>query len=975
MDSSEQTGFIEFAGLRLDLTAQHLVLDGRTIDLRPKSWALLKYMAQRPGQLLTKNELVDAIWTGRVVTEASLNQAVRDLRVVLGDDARAPRYIETVHRRGFRFIAGTEKKDGLPESVSRVDGTQDLVGREQESLELQGLLNLAATGQRQICFVTGEPGIGKTSLVQAFLENLPVQEEEPDILTGQGQCIDQHGEGEAYLPILEALDRLARGPRGEWVQKQLQRYAPTWLIQMPWLLPSSGLDYDSQLIAATPARMLREFCVFIESLTAEASLILWLEDLHWSDQATIDLLDALARRQEASRLLVLASYRPVDAAILGAAVGHLKQSLLQQQHASELTVELLSKQAVGKYLEEHFKEIPQLPELTDLVYETTDGNPLFVVTLVNHLIARQLLVHDEIHWRVTTPLESIQQESPDSLKSIIESQLQQASDEEMSLLETASVVGTEFSAQAVAKILALDLDLVEKTCDELARRGQFLVSSEAVEWPDNSVSQGYRFIHDVHRRALYDGISPSRLQRLHVRAGDTLEEGHTLQPDKVAAELALHFEIGRDPERAIVYLRLAAERAQRRSALGETASYLRRALEQVAALPQRDEHEQRELDLRKRLMRALITVSGYTAAEHSENLHRALELCENLQDRSSEIQILALQCTATILGGDIPATERNLVRARDIGKQIDDPILLSHEPTASGLTALAKGELKLAEENFKRSIEHLSEADLRAPTQVFGHDPTVVSLGYSTISAWLLGFPDEARQRGKLAITRSESIGTPQVLANALDLALTAEHLCGDVAKAQSLADALDNCMEKYGVEYAYSRPLAARNWLLLKAGKTEAAISGMQQDIERVQKTRHGLFFPIMYNTLAEALLQSGATTEGLEVINESLERMQGGERVLEAESWRLKGELLHAQGQNEPAQECFRKALEAAAKQFSLSLELRAANSLARLHLDTGLANDAGHKLEKILTQFKEGFDTADLREAKILCDRLPT
>ena len=973
MDAFVGEGFIEVAGLRLDLRAQRLALNGRTVDLRPKSWELLKYMAVRPGLLLAKDELLEALWGDRVVTEASLNQAVRELRKALGDDARSPQYIETVHRRGFRFIAGSEEHERSQQSNTATRGLKKMFGRKQDIARLQELLDLAAGGQRQFCFVTGEPGIGKTSVVQAFLDNLPAQVASEAPLIGLGQCIDQHGEGEAYLPILEALDRLARGPKGQLVLEQLQHYAPTWLIQMPWLLPSPDLAYDPQLLAATSTRMLREFCVFLESLAAETPLVLWLEDLHWSDQATIDLLGALAHRQESSRILVVASYRPVDAAILDAPVRQLKQSLVQHNSAIELSLELLTADAVGEYLAEHFEGIAQLAELTEIMYEMTDGNPLFVITLADYLAARQLLCRDQNRWTVSVPLDSIRKENPGSLKSIIELQLELAADKELLLLETASVVGTGFSARAIANMLALNLDEVEMACDQLAKRGQFLVTARSVEWPDNSVSQGYEFIHDVFRRTLYDRLSPARLQQLHVRAGEALEQGYSGQPNVVAAELALHFEIGRDPERAIAYLRLAAEGAQQRAAGGEATAYLKRALVQVAALPPRAENKQCELALRLRLMRVLMTTLGYSSAEHSRNLQRALELCENLRDGASEIQILALQCIAAILGGDIQAAEQAIGRAREVGMQFTDPVLLSHEPAASGITALAKGQLKMAEDHFKRSIELLSDADLREPTRLFGHDPAVGSLGYSTISVWLLGYPDEARRRGKLALARSESIGTPQVLVIGLDLALTAEHLCGDVDAARQLAAALDACMAKYGVEYPYSRPLAARNWLLLQSGDAPAAIEGMLRGINMAQESRHGLFYPIMYNTLAEACLAGGAVAEGLEAIDRSLQRMQGGERVLEAESWRLRGELLRLNDDHEKAGRCFRTALAIAGDQSALSLELRAACSLGRLNIDTGLAGDAGDLLSVILGRFTQGFDTADICQANALSRHL--
>ncbi len=369
-------------------------------------------------------------------------------------------------------------------------------------------------------------------------------------------------------------------------------------------------------------------------------------------------------------------------------------------------------------------------------------------------------------------------------------------------------------------------------------------------------------------------------------------------------------------------------------------------------------------------MRVLITAVAYTATEQQDNLQRALKLCEHLQEDSSEIQILALQCGGTILRGDIPAADMIISRAREVGKHLNDPVLLSHEPLAAGVSALVKGQLKLAEEQFGRSIDLLSDADLREPTRLFGHDPAVLSLGYSTISAWLLGKPDEARRRAQIALTRSESIGFPQVLVNGLDVALSAEHFCGDVEAARPLAAALDACMARYCVEYPYSRPVSARNWLLLRSGDARAAIAGIRRGIDKARAAGHGLFFPLMYITLAEACLVTGAIADGLEAIDEALRIAQGGERVLEAEAWRLKGELLRLEEDHEKAEQCFRTALAVAGEQSALSLELRAANSLVRLHRDTGLAVDAGKQLERALGRFTEGFDTADLREAHTLC-----
>ena len=205
---------------------------------------------------------------------------------------------------------------------------------------------------------------------------------------------------------------------------------------------------------------------------------------------------------------------------------------------------------------------------------------------------------------------------------------------------------------------------------------------------------------------------------------------------------------------------------------------------------------------------------------------------------------------------------------------------------------------------------------------------------------------------------------------NGLDAALNVEHFQGELAAARPRAAALDACLEEYGVEYNFSRPMAARNWVLLGSGDARAAMAGMKRDIGEARKTGHGIFHSLMHNTLAQACLAAGAVSEGMEAIEQAMQVAHGGERVLEAESWRLKGELLALEQDYEKAEQCFRTAIAVAGEQSALSLELRAANSLVRLHRDSGLAIDALEYLEEVLGRFTEGFDTVDLREAQALC-----
>src|SRR5262249_3629125 len=184
-----------------------------------------------------------------------------------------------------------------------------LVGREGACAQLHGWLAQARQGLRQVGFVTGEAGIGKTTVVDAFVAQVAPA---PDLWLARGQCIEHYGAGEAYLPVLDALGQLGRGPDGAQVVAGLEQYAPTWLVPMPALLAADALEaVQRRVLGATPERMLRELTEALEALTTERTLVLVLEDLHWSDAATLALLGALARRRAPARLLVVGTYRPV----------------------------------------------------------------------------------------------------------------------------------------------------------------------------------------------------------------------------------------------------------------------------------------------------------------------------------------------------------------------------------------------------------------------------------------------------------------------------------------------------------------------------------------------------------------------------------------------------------------------------------------------------------------------------------------
>ncbi|HEV8713519.1 MAG TPA: AAA family ATPase, partial [Candidatus Binatia bacterium] len=347
-----------FGSYRVDPEGGQLWRGTQEVKLTPKALAVLRVLVTRPGQVVTKEELLQSVWAGTAVSDAALTSCIQELRQALRDDARKPRYLETVHRRGFRFIAPLSTTQPVVSSqypvVSRKQSensppqlatdnwqlTTPLVGRDAELTQLQGWLAKAFDGERQIVFVTGEPGIGKTTLVEAFVEQVKT---EGIAWLGRGQCIEHYGAGEAYLPLLEALGRLCRAPGGKPLIDLLAQHAPTWLVQMSALLKTTELEaLQRKVTGATKERMLRELAEAIEVMTTERPLVLLFEDLHWSDMSTLDWLAFVARRQERARLVVLGTYRPVEVLTREHPLKAVKQELQVHGHCRELPVDFLA---------------------------------------------------------------------------------------------------------------------------------------------------------------------------------------------------------------------------------------------------------------------------------------------------------------------------------------------------------------------------------------------------------------------------------------------------------------------------------------------------------------------------------------------------------------------------------------------------------------------------------------------------------
>jgi predicted ATPase/DNA-binding winged helix-turn-helix (wHTH) protein len=500
--------------LRVDLPNERVSCGMEQLQLTPKAFAVFRYLMERPGRLVLKEELLLQIWPNAVVTEASLTTCIREIRKELKDDSRGGRYIETVHGRGYRFIGKVVWERNITDQhLEDSRAISLLVGREPELGQLGRYLETAFQGQRQAVFVTGEPGIGKTALVETFLSRAA---KDGTIRVARGQCVEHYGAEESYLPWLEALSQLGQSQGRETLVWFLNRYAPTWLALMPWLIsPIERKRLQHDVTATRQERMLRELAQALDALAREIPLVLLLEDLHWSDYCSLDLILYLSTRRVTARLLLLATYRPLEVILSGHPLKAAKQQLQIHRKCEEIRLGCISETAVAEYLDTRFPGVPA--ELARLVYARTDGNPLFMVNLTDYLVAREFLVQVNDRWELKARPGEVG--VPESLRVMIEMQVERLSPQDQRMLEAASVAGIEFSDVVIGDILEEDCEEIQKRCQGLIQREQFLRLKSIERLPDGAEMTRYAFIHALYQDVLYRRLTAGRRAQLHRRIG------------------------------------------------------------------------------------------------------------------------------------------------------------------------------------------------------------------------------------------------------------------------------------------------------------------------------------------------------------------------------------------------------------------------------------------------------------------------
>jgi predicted ATPase len=888
--------------------------------------------------------------------------------------AKDPRLRPTAAEVDAVLTELAEGRSGPPGPPPPGQGKRPTVGREHEGAVLWASFESAAAGTGLVLCVTGEPGLGKTTLVEDFLDELAGSGRLCSV--ARGRCSERLAGAEAYLPILEALDSLLQGDGGAAAAGVLKLLAPTWSVQLAPLASDdpSLAAFRAQAEGASQERRKRELGMFLDQLSRLRPLVLFLDDIHWADPSTVDLLAYLGGKCASQRLLVVLAYRPSDLLRRQHPFGPVQLDLQGRGRCREIPLGFLGRTDVERYLALKFPEHTFPADFAEVVHRRTEGIPLFLVDLLRDLCDRGVIMLADGRWTLVQAVPDLHRELPASIRSLIQRKIDQLSEGDRRLLTAASVQGNEFDAAVVAAVLDVDAAEVEERLAELDRVHAFVRLLRAHDLPDGTPTARYAFVHVLYQNALYASLQPTRKAAWSAAAAQALLGHYGDNSPTVATELALLFETARDPAQAASHFLQAAEYAVHVCASREAVGLARRGLALLETLPATPDRARQERALLLALGVSLVATQGFASPDVEQTYLRAQALCLKAEDTAALFPVYYGLWNVSLLRCELARCKELATQMFALAQSRPDPVWLLQAHNVMQQPLLHHGDFTAARRHQEQALALYDPQQHGSLTVVYGEDPGVGCLAYRAVTLWCLGYPDQALQSVQAASARAAELGNPFDVARALYFK-TFTHLCRREARlTRELAGALMGLCSDQG--FALLRPGGAilHGWALAEEGRAREGIGQMRQGLAGWQATGALSHRPYHLALLAEALGRDGQVRDGLTTLAEALALCTAlGERFLEAELHRLRGELLLAGAEADAADTCFRQALDVAVAQQAKALELRAVLSLSRLYRQQGRPAEIRSLLVQTYGWFTEGRDTLDLREAKALLDEL--
>jgi tetratricopeptide (TPR) repeat protein len=557
---------------------------------------------------------------------------------------------------------------------------------------------------------------------------------------------------------------------------------------------------------------------------------------------------------------------------------------------------------------------------------------------------------------------------------MIQRALERLSPEEQVVLETASVAGAAFSAAAVAAAVGLSSSLVEAYCTGLSHRKQFVSGSTVSEWPDGTIAASYQFLHTFYREVLYERVPAAYRAGLHRRIARREEAAYGQRANEIAAELAHHYEQAGIHDQASKYYQLAGESALRGFASREAEAHFRSALRIIEKTPQAAERDERELKALKGLRVALAATIGIGFAELGTILDRTSELCHRLGRDAELASALHAHVFHSMYVGDMGRAGAIASEALAIASRANDAAAIALSYNALGSAHYWMGLFAESRLELERGLDFDGQDRPARAGVSTAAVTTVVALLLLSRDLWMLGFSDQAQMRDSQCLELAEHTDDPVLVAQAEIFGADISYYCGEVDRVDHRCTEGQRFLLATRSEYpqliGWSRML--KGWAKAQRGQPLQALSLIRDGFDVILASRNRLAFPIFGCLIAKAQANAGRPSEALLTVEQTLQAAdETGQHYSDSELWRLRGEFLLAREDRDEdaAKECFHIALDIARHQAAKSWELRATMSLARLLAKQGRQKEAHSILREIYNWFTEGFDTADLKEARAL------
>jgi class 3 adenylate cyclase/predicted ATPase len=849
--------------------------------------------------------------------------------------------------------------------VSQARGFSRFVGRHDETAALEAALARAVEGNGQVVGVVAGPGLGKSRLCFEFVERSRAR----GITVYEAHGIS-HGKLIPFLPVLELFRAFFRITEQDGDQAAREKIAGRMLLldealrdALPPMFDFLGVpDPERPAAPMSPEERQRQLLAVVKRVAQARSrrepAVVVLEDLHWFDEASEVVLEVLVETVASARTLLVVNFRP-----------EYRAAWMQKSYYQQLPLLPLGPEAIAELLRDLLGTDPSLAAVGGRIRERTGGNPFFIEELVQALAETGSLEGTKGAYRLVRPAAELV--LPATVQAVLAARIDRLAEREKQILQTAAVIGREFAEPILARVV----DLPEA---ELATGLRKLIGAEFIYEEALYPQAEYIFKHALTQEVAYNSLLNQRRLTLHEDAGEAIEAVFAGRLEEHFSQLAHHYRHSRNTEKAVDYLTLAAQQAIERFANREGVASLKAALDLIGSLPRSTDTHRRELLALTTLGPALIVTHGYSSAEVAASYSRATELSQDSGDSRQLFSVLRGQWVSCASRGELRKALATGHKLLALAQTLDDSCLLLEAQSAIGRTLfLNLRDLCDARTHLEAAVSLYEPSMHRVLVALGAEDSGVSALSFLSSTLWLLGYPEQASERSEQALTLARHVVHPHSLGYALAFSAQTRCLRREPKLAKERAEATIALAAEHGLHFWRAWSEIFRGWALAEQGRGEESCAQLRHGLDSWRAIGSRIFLPLFGGLLADGLRKSARLEEAVTALDEAFAAAeQYGETWWNAELHRVRGELwlaARADASGDGAEHCFRQAIELTRQQGAKSLELRAVTSLSRLLRSQGKCDEARQTLAEIYGWFTEGFDTADLKDAKALLDEL--